>query len=44
MKRLENKENKLKSSYGVLSRKEDGYKDVIPFTGGSIFARGYSGL
>src|ERR687886_300441 len=30
--RLENKENKLKSSCEVFSKKEAGYKDVIPYT------------
>jgi hypothetical protein len=32
IKRLENKENKLKNSCDVLSKKEAKYKDVIPFT------------
>jgi DNA polymerase III delta prime subunit len=32
IKRLENEENKLKTSCDVLSKKEAKYKDVIPFT------------
>jgi hypothetical protein len=32
IKRLENKENKLKTSCDVLSKKDAKYKDIIPFT------------
>ena len=32
IKRLENKENKLKSSVDALSKKEARYKDILPFT------------
>ncbi|MFL6462595.1 MAG: hypothetical protein ACJ71J_16910, partial [Nitrososphaeraceae archaeon] len=32
IKRLENKENKLKNNCEMLSKKEARYKDLIPFT------------